>query len=547
MIRSIVYRLCGRQALHVAGALALSFLGTASCAKPKPSPNSESLALAEAHRILSLATLPPRAEVLAAAHDAAKRATEAPHSAEHAAPHFFAAGALLERLYRAERNEADLGEARAMYANASENTAPSAACDAAIALALLEGDSAHDPSATYSELFRAEKRFAKNTSCVLRIGAEIRRVDEWKPSDAVLDAIAKSVSGELLVPAAVPDGGALVRTAPRVLKIDEWPGEEAARFVIQLDRSSPFRVGDEVAVSGARTFIELEGADLGSPAFSHGLSGVVKELKGEETAAGARISFEVNGRAYRKVFHLPEPYRIVVDIAKNPPGTRKNVRNVARVALDPGHGGYDPGAKGGAGVQEKEVTLDVARRVGEALSRDGIEPLLTREGDRFVTLEERTAKANSFNADLFVSIHCNAAETKTKHGIETYVLDTSVSDMAGRVAARENATSAAANAELGAILATMRLADQKTRSVHFAELLQRSAVKSLSAMYPDISDGGVHTAGFHVLVGARMPAVLFEASYISNANDEQRLGSADYRQRLADAIVNAVRAYKEGR
>lgn len=542
MIGRFLYPLGSRIARCAAplGALALI-----ACSKAGPQ-REESRALIEAQRILSVSTLPPRADVLAAAHDAAKSAAEPPHSAERAAPHFLIAGALLERLYRSEHNPADLAEARAMYTNASEDVAPKAACDAAIAFAALYGDSAHDPSTTYAELFRAEKKFSTNASCVARIAAEMHRIDLWKPSDSVLDAIAKSVSGELLIPSS--DAGALVNTAPRILKVDEWPGEEAARVVVQLDRATSFRVGDEASPSGgARTFVELDGVSLGSPPFSHGLSGVVKELKGETTSTGARISLEINGRAYRKVFHLPEPYRIVIDIAKNPPGSKKNGRSVSRVALDPGHGGYDPGAKGPSGVQEKDVTLDIARRVAEALSQDNIQSLVTRDSDRHVTLEERTARANAFNADLFVSIHCNAAESRTKRGIETYVLDTTVSDMAGRVAARENATSAAANLELGAILATMRLADQSTRSVHFAELLQRSAVRSLSAKYADIADGGVHQAGFHVLVGARMPAVLFEASYISNPNDEERLASVEYKQRLSDAIVNAVRAYKEGR
>ena len=127
------------------------------------------------------------------------------------------------------------------------------------------------------------------------------------------------------------------------------------------------------------------------------------------------------------------------------------------------------------------------------------------------------------------------------------MLDTTTSDMASRVAARENATSQAASNEVAQLLASMRLADQASRSTRLAELLQRSALASVASQWPDATDGGVHRAAFYVLVGARMPAVLFETSYISNANEEQRLGAADYQQRLADAIVNAVKAYKEGR
>jgi len=173
--------------------------------------------------------------------------------------------------------------------------------------------------------------------------------------------------------------------------------------------------------------------------------------------------------------------------------------------------------------------------------------LLTREDDRYVTLEERTARANVFGADLFVSIHCNAAENRQRHGVETYVLDTTKDEIASRVAARENATSQAATAEIGSILASLRLADQANHSTHLAELLQRTAMVSLRDAYHDVHDGGVHTAGFYVLVGARMPSILFETSYISNPAEEARLGTDDYRRRLADAIVNAVRAYREGK
>jgi N-acetylmuramoyl-L-alanine amidase len=133
-----------------------------------------------------------------------------------------------------------------------------------------------------------------------------------------------------------------------------------------------------------------------------------------------------------------------------------------------------------------------------------------------------------------------------RHGVETYVLDTTKDEIASRVAARENATSQAATAELGSILASLRFADQATHSMHLAELMQRAAVAS-TRDYPDVFDGGVHTAGFYVLVGARMPSILLETGYISNPLEEQRLDSDDYRQRFADAVVNAIRAYRQGR
>jgi N-acetylmuramoyl-L-alanine amidase len=215
--------------------------------------------------------------------------------------------------------------------------------------------------------------------------------------------------------------------------------------------------------------------------------------------------------------------------------------------LDPGHGGRDAGAVGPAGVREKDVTLDVAHRVGMVLEAQGLQVLLTRKDDTFVSLEERTALANAYGADLFLSIHCNASEGHVHRGIEAYVLDTTRDEIAARVAARENATTQAASAELASILGSMRLADEAARSTKFAQLLSRAALASLHLKYADVADGGVHTAGFYVLVGARMPSVLLEASYLSNPVEEARLGSEEYRQLIADGIANAVKAYREGR
>jgi N-acetylmuramoyl-L-alanine amidase len=321
--------------------------------------------------------------------------------------------------------------------------------------------------------------------------------------------------------------------------------------VIVLTRPARFRPGD-FAAGGAqptRTFIDLDGVDIGAAPRDALTTGIVTRVQTTATTTGARVSLELDGQAFRRVFYLPEPYRVIIDIARHPPGagTGRGRRSVERVVLDPGHGGNDPGAIGPSGVKEKDVTLDIASRVAPILKKDGLLVILTRDDDRYVTLEERTARANAQLADLFVSIHCNATENHVRHGIETYVLDTTKDEIASRVAARENATSQAATAELGSILSNMRMADQASRSTRLAELMQRAALGSLRDKYPDVHDGGVHPAGFYVLVGARMPSILFETSYVSNPVEEQRLASDDYKQRLAEAIANAVKAYREGR
>jgi N-acetylmuramoyl-L-alanine amidase len=467
----------------------------------------------------------------------------------------------LEQRWRQLGNEADGREALARYRAAAAAAAREArdpgACDAALRGAHLAGDLSHDAEAAYEELYRARRRFeARDPACTRSIEDALSLLAAFRPSQSVLDAIDVGLSAEGVPAAGAPSDTAASARAPvagprppQVSGIEAWPSPDAARVVVVLDRSAAYRVADDLTPSGGvRTVLDLDGVDLGGAPRELSAGGIVTRVRAGATGAGVRVAIELDGRAWRRVFALQDPFRIVIDIARHPPGVRgRNVREVARVVLDPGHGGKDVGAIGWAGVREKDVTLDVAHRVAPVLASQGIEVVLTRDDDTFVSLEERTARANAVAADLFVSIHCNASESRAPHGIETYVLDTSRDEIAARIAARENATTEAATAELAAILGGMRMADEGARSRRFAHLLQRSAIASLHMRYPDVIDGGVHTAGFYVLVGARMPSVLFEASYLSNAADEQRLGSHEGRQAFADAIVNAVRAYREGR
>jgi N-acetylmuramoyl-L-alanine amidase len=471
------------------------------------------------------------------------------------------AARLLERVWRVEAHEQDAKEALDLYRAAAHDPAATGACEAALAAARLAGDVAHDASTTYAELYRAQRRFASSaegdagapTTCRRDLEAGLAMLVAYRPPQRVLEAIDEGLAGEGAIAVAPSlDAGATVSSVkpPQLVRIESWPGRDAARVVVVLDRPAVYRVGDEVlaGTGSPRTFIDLDGVDLGSVVRDTPATGIVTGVRATATSTGSRVSLDLDGHAWRRVFYMHEPYRIVVDVARHPPGVKgRNARTVTRVVLDPGHGGKDTGAVGPSGVKEKDVTLDVAHRVAPVLATEGVQVVLTRDDDRFVSLEERTARANAFGADLFVSIHCNASEGKARRGIETYVLDTTRDEIAARVAARENATTQAASAELASILGGMRMADEAQRSTRFAQLLERAATTAVQTKYGDVVDGGVHTAGFYVLVGARMPSVLFEVSYISNATEEQRLGTPDYRQLLADAIANAVQAYREGR
>ncbi|MGD0679879.1 MAG: N-acetylmuramoyl-L-alanine amidase [Polyangiaceae bacterium] len=453
-----------------------------------------------------------------------------------------AAARVLERLWRVYGERPDALRAVDEYTAAARQTTIPGACEAALRGALLAGDLAEDASVAYVELDRVGRRFdafsspdAAGTSCRQLADRSLALLGPSRPPEPVLDAV-DSPRTNLGPP-------------PRVARLGVWPGRDSARIVVEIDQPAAYRVDDEtLGAATARTFIDLDGVDLAGEKKDLRTTGIVTRIRAEATSTGSRVVLDLDGHVWRRVFYMREPYRIVIDVARHPPGAEGgDPREVARVVLDAGHGGKDTGAMGPGGLTEKEVTLDISERAARILTDQGLSVLLTRTDDRFVTLEERTARANDFSADLFVSIHCNASEGHARRGVEAYVLDTTRDEIAARIASRENQTTPAANADLAAMLSAMRLADQAQRSMHFARLLEKSSVATLRMKYEDTVDGGVHPAGFYVLVGARMPGVLFEASYISNAKDEQRLATAEYRQLLADALANAVKAYREGR
>jgi N-acetylmuramoyl-L-alanine amidase len=546
--------------LCVYGAFMGCGLAIASCSGRRTLPPGDELGpqLADVARGQELAegllALPPRTEtaLLAGRIEAMGRREGA---GTRAVQMHTIAGRLVERLWRVEGRYEDASTAIDDYRAASADVRIAGACAAALRGALLAGERDRNASVTYAELYRTEQRFrlpSADSGCLPDLERALARVELFRPPQGALDAIDEALAGQGV--ASLPEDASPPLTAPngspRILAVDSWAGPDAARVVVTLDRPMQYRAGDE-AMAGQkspRLFLDLDGVDVGAVPADTPQQGIVKNVHAEATSTGSRILVDLDQGAWRRIFQVEEPYRIVVDIArKGPPGRGHVSREVSRVVLDPGHGGRDTGAVGAGGVMEKEVVLDVAHRVAPLLVEQGIQVLLTRDDDRFVPLEERAARANAFGANLFVSIHCNASEGRGRRGVETYVLDATRDEIAARIAARENEMTPAASAELGTLLASMRLAEQAQQSAVFAGLLQRSAVAALGLSGADIVDGGVHFAGFYVLVGARMPSVLFETSYISNVVEEERLGSPQYRQRLADAIANAVKAYRQGR
>jgi N-acetylmuramoyl-L-alanine amidase len=220
--------------------------------------------------------------------------------------------------------------------------------------------------------------------------------------------------------------------------------------------------------------------------------------------------------------------------------------SVSRVVLDAGHGGHDPGAHG-SGINEAELTLDVALRVQKLLQKQpGIEVVMTRDTDVFIPLQERTAIANREGADLFLSIHANASRNTQARGIETYFLNFAMNPEAEAVAARENATSGQTMHSLPDIVRAIALNNKINESRDLAETVQRSMAKRLGAKNRALKDLGVKQAPFVVLIGAVMPSVLAEISFVTNRQDGSLLKTQTYRQQIAQALFDAILNYQQG-
>lgn len=217
---------------------------------------------------------------------------------------------------------------------------------------------------------------------------------------------------------------------------------------------------------------------------------------------------------------------------------------VSRIVIDPGHGGHDSGAKGG-GVTEAELVLDVALRLEKLLSPvQGTEVVLTRRSDEFVPLQERTAIANRETADLFLSIHANANSNIHVNGVETYFLNFAENLSAAAVAARENAASGQAMGTLPDVVKTIALHNKLDESRDFATIVQQAIINKVRESNKAAKDLGVKQAPFVVLIGAAMPSVLTEVSFLTNQQEGRLLKRPAYRQRIAEALFDAIRRYQ---
>jgi N-acetylmuramoyl-L-alanine amidase len=377
--------------------------------------------------------------------------------------------------------------------------------------------------------------------------------------------------------AAHTDASASVTTTSRVVRdIRHWSHPTYTRLVISLDGAVQHRVGR--LHDPDRLYFDLLGAQL-APQLQGQAFEVSDQVVSAVRAAQnqpdvVRVVLDVKTLPDYHVFTMREPYRLVIDIkgatattpAQAPPlqprqealtAPRSRVavnaaapsrRSPARdsrwhVIIDAGHGGKDPGAIGVSGVIEKDVVLDIARRLRDLMQREREwRVTLTRDTDVFIPLEERTAIANASGADLFVSIHANAAERSDAHGIETYFLDLASDEQSMRVAARENATTVSKVNTLQRILRDLSMTSKRNESSLLAGSVQRAMVHAPGAG-KNGRDLGVKHAPFLVLMGAEMPSILVETGFLSHPGEERKLADPKYRAQAARAIFSGIKAY----
>jgi len=365
---------------------------------------------------------------------------------------------------------------------------------------------------------------------------------------------------------------ASINKEAKVLGLRYWSNPSYTRVVVDADDEVSYNhrllKKDASIKKPQRLYIDLNNSKLGKDItkvvpINDDL--LIDARAGQYASNKVRVVVDIKSFDTYKIFSLKNPFRIVIDVwgtadepaqptvevgkknAKLPAGAlaKQLALGVRRIVIDPGHGGRDYGAPGYIkGVHEKDVVLKLGRRLAKKIRKElGCEVIMTRNSDRNLTLEERTAIANTKNADLFISIHTNAVLDSRAYGIETFFLNLATDNDAILVAARENATSTKNISDLETILSDLMQNAKINESSRLAVHVQRSLDRHLRRHYSRIRSKGVKQAPFYVLLGAQMPAILIETSFISNPRECRRLTNTAYQDQMADSIVEGIKEY----
>lgn len=363
------------------------------------------------------------------------------------------------------------------------------------------------------------------------------------------------------------------RTTATVSSLRFWSNPSYTRIVIDVTRQTGYSFdllkGNVSKKKPPRLYVDLKNSKLKKDIrkFIPIHDDLLIDVRAAQYQThSVRVVVDIKSFKTYKIFSLQNPFRIVIDVwgvktaskridrpplAKNGGKLKKGALSqqlalgVSRIIIDPGHGGRDFGAPGYyKGIYEKKIVLAIAKKLAQKIRKKlNIEVLFTRDRDRYLGLEERTAIANTKNADLFISIHTNASRDRRAYGLETYYLNLATDDDAVLVAARENATSTKNISDLQKILFDLMHNAKVNESSRLAAYVQEAMVEHMKPRYRRIKNKGVKQAPFYVLLGAQMPAILIETSFVSNSRECKRLMSATYQDHIADAIVIGLKRY----
>ena len=384
---------------------------------------------------------------------------------------------------------------------------------------------------------------------VLDAPVRVRRGVWLVPESFVGRVVPTLVASAPIAPTALRYAAAPVEVGLEDVRVRSYPS--FTRIVIETSAAVIHRIES----SGPRE-ARMRLVGLGSGTHNQEIGdGLIAEVRLDRAGSDGilRVVYEGTAGTLRAIT-LADPPRIVLDVARPvDPGSRESREQLTplkTIVLDAGHGGHDSGATGPSGLMEKDLVLDVTRRVAKLVeARLGLKVLLTRDSDNFVTLRDRTSFANRQHADLFVSIHANAHREAAAHGVETYFLSSEATDSAARqVAALENSAvqleqpTGRGSGQVDivkAILWDLAQSEFQVESSRLAEVVHDSMAQTLR-----ISNRGVKQAGFYVLGGAAMPAILLEIGFVTNPKEERRLKDTKYRDEIARAILAGLAEYK---
>jgi len=353
-----------------------------------------------------------------------------------------------------------------------------------------------------------------------------------------------------------------------VVEVRHWSYPDYTRVVVEFDHpvvtsDVEHLPADHKAGRPERLYVDVEGFWVGRR-FEAGIpvvDGLLQGVRlGQNTLTKTRVVIDVETYKRHRLMVLTHPHRLVLDVygprlhgegltwpGSPGEGSRRlpfELRGIQTVVIDPGHGGRDPGAIGVGGLREKTVTLKLANSLAPRLAKRGFRVAFTREDDRTVSLEERTAIAEAARGDIFVSLHTNASKRRSLNGIETYYLDKDYERHSVTVAARENDIDPSEVNDLQRTLARFRVSANSLHSRKLANFVQREVVEGLSSKRQPVQDLGVKKGPFYVLFLADTPAILLEAGFITNRMEAKRLADSAYIDTVAEQIADALVRYR---